>query len=608
MATVLITISFICAVPLAAFIPVKRVHTDIPTLALVLWLTMSNVLHGINNSLFANTVAVKSFVWCDISTKFLLGVNVAVPGALLCIGRRLELVSSTRKIVESKVVKRNMMMFEILCCFVFPVIYMTLHLLAQHHRFDIIEDFGCFAAVHPSTPGLILVWVLPLAIGAASLLLSGLAVQHSLRVTGSAFLTHLEPRTTMSSSHFTRRVITSTVMTCVSVITSLFGVFTVPALVPWKSWEWAHARMGEAVVLAKEEIGSTRMRWWSILAMSVAYILLSYGLGEEARDMYKWIGTTFAKRDRFFGWIKGLFAQRPRLPRHVSRGAAPNSKQSLPHMVELKSGWDDMVDFKPSTKSTWSKASKSSRSNAASSPPSTPTSSRSPSAASLRNERPTTSVPMTNEDRAFMDSTLSYLGSPTAQTLGITSPPRPFPLEKLTSPPSLTAPSPVASLPTRKGLRPLSLVIADPVLPQDTPEFVSPVAVRSPSPRNPAAVGISAVIQADWPVPPETPSPVPSRYSRHSSRSPDRLSPTLSVESPMVSPNSATALYGPGRPFEAAYDGYGLPHRPASPPMRGPSLKQSLQSLRESWDRGRGKHSSTQSKDGIFMTVVQETV
>ena len=58
--------------------------------------------------------------------------------------------------------------------------------------------------------------------------------------------------------------------------------------------------------MAKEEIGSTRMRWWSILAISVAYILLSYGLGEEARDMYKWIGATFSKRDRFVGWIKSL--------------------------------------------------------------------------------------------------------------------------------------------------------------------------------------------------------------------------------------------------------------------------------------------------------------
>lgn len=66
MAASLIAVSFLCAILLAVFIPVKRVYSDIPSLAIVLWLFVANLIHGVNSTLFANTVEVQSFVWCDI--------------------------------------------------------------------------------------------------------------------------------------------------------------------------------------------------------------------------------------------------------------------------------------------------------------------------------------------------------------------------------------------------------------------------------------------------------------------------------------------------------------------------------------------------------------
>ncbi|KAF6745598.1 pheromone receptor [Ephemerocybe angulata] len=620
MAASLIAISFLCAILLAAFAPVKRVYGEIPAFAIVFWLFLGNLMHGVNSSLFADTVSVSSFVWCDISTKVVLGVNAAVPGAFICIGRRMELISSTRKIHDNPTVKRNTMIFEILLCYIVPVIYMVLHLLAQHHRFDIIEDFGCFAAVHPSTPGVVLVWVLPLLLGAAALLLSSLALKNSLQVSKAAFSVHLESRTpTISASLFIRRVATSIVMACITVITALFSLFSVPTLIPWKSWAYAHADMGRAVVLAPGDISNTRLRWWSLLAMSVAYVVLSFTCGEEAKDSYKWLEKQYLNRHRFGDWARQLLVRRQRLPRHVPRAQPSSPTGSLPHMVQLKSGWDDMVDFKPGSKSTWSKGTKSLRSTT----PTSPSTSRSPSAASFRGERSPTGGPMTTEDRAFMDSTLSYLGSPPAQTLGIASPSRCTP-----SPTRLAAPSPTLAVP-RRGLRPLSLVIADPVLPHgDAPEFPSPTVRRTPSstrssvkpPKN-----ISAVIHADWPVPPETPSPVGSMSSRHRSRSPasdhsnsSSIDEVTEYAAHLRSGSPSSQLYSENRytmrPFEGSYVGYAVPiistPQPSSSSVgRSPSLKQSIQSLRESWNRDRARHVSSHSQqDGIIMTVVQETV
>ena len=66
MAPALIVTSFILFVFLAVFLPVKRVYGDIPSLSVVVWLILANLLQGVNTSLFHGTVSVKAFAWCDI--------------------------------------------------------------------------------------------------------------------------------------------------------------------------------------------------------------------------------------------------------------------------------------------------------------------------------------------------------------------------------------------------------------------------------------------------------------------------------------------------------------------------------------------------------------
>ena len=146
MAVVLATLSFACAALLAVFIPVKRIRTSIPDLAIVLWLTGYNVIHGVNAVVWAGSVDIHIPVWCDIGvhfsrevcqvskankyhlpvTKFTLGANIALPGALVCISRQLELVSSSRTIHSDPRVVRNRTILELFLCYVVPMMYMSL--------------------------------------------------------------------------------------------------------------------------------------------------------------------------------------------------------------------------------------------------------------------------------------------------------------------------------------------------------------------------------------------------------------------------------------------------------------------------------------------------
>ena len=146
MAVILAALSFICAALLAVFIPVRRIRTSIPDLAIVLWLAGYNIIHGVNAVVWAGNVDIHIPVWCDIGTrfsgeirdvlelthihwavtKFMLGANIALPGALVCISRQLELVSSSKKIHLDPIVKRNRTILEFILCYVVPMIYMSL--------------------------------------------------------------------------------------------------------------------------------------------------------------------------------------------------------------------------------------------------------------------------------------------------------------------------------------------------------------------------------------------------------------------------------------------------------------------------------------------------
>ncbi|KDR78090.1 hypothetical protein GALMADRAFT_64716 [Galerina marginata CBS 339.88] len=126
MAVELAIVSFVCAALLAVFIPVRRVRTSIPHLAIVLWLVGCNLIHGVNALLWDGNVNIHIPVWCDIVTKFLLGANIALPGALLSITLRLELVSSSRTLFTDKKVTRNRTILELVLCYVVPLLYMSL--------------------------------------------------------------------------------------------------------------------------------------------------------------------------------------------------------------------------------------------------------------------------------------------------------------------------------------------------------------------------------------------------------------------------------------------------------------------------------------------------
>lgn len=198
------------------------------------------------------------------------------------------------------------------------------------------------------------------------------------------------------------------------------------------------------------------------------------------------------------------------------------------------------------------------------------------------------SRPDSSGDDVFMTSTISYLGSPTAQALGLASPPSPSPSPIFNASPKLT-----------HEVLPMKSV-------SPTPSSFALNPKRSHRPDVPST--ISLVLEAPWPAPPATPPP--SSIRTHS--------PAPSADSTFGYPlyPTVTPPYLRTRPFEGssissapdsninAPTGSQIPSAENSIKL---SRRPSLKGLQKTWSRERMGHAYT-TNEVVHMSVVQETV
>jgi len=76
-------------------------------------------------------------VWCDISSKFIVGLAVAIPASSLCINRRLYHIACIRVVTSTKSDRRRAIMVDLAIGLGIPVLAMILHF--QTTSFKVID-------------------------------------------------------------------------------------------------------------------------------------------------------------------------------------------------------------------------------------------------------------------------------------------------------------------------------------------------------------------------------------------------------------------------------------------------------------------------------------
>ncbi|KAI0946031.1 hypothetical protein AcV7_010118 [Taiwanofungus camphoratus] len=327
-------------VPAGAFIAAILVLVPIPshwrarnaaTLSLISWLFVVDIIYGVNATVWSDNAEVRLLVWCDITTKIIIGASSALPAATMCICKHLELVSSGRVVRLTNEDKRRRTIFELVMCFGVPMILMALHYIVQGHRFDIVEAIGCQPATYYSIPAVFIVWFPPLVLSMITLIYASLALYHFVR-RRVTFAMHLQ---NSNSALTTGRYIRLIAMSIIEILwgTSLNALAMYdnisPGLRPWTSWNDVHSNFSRIGQYALVQFPPAYLRQmflfeWAIPTSSYIFFIF-FGFGEESIKDYS----------RVFTWLRRrVFRQR------VSQPPVLPIRRSLPTRFDTLDAFD----------------------------------------------------------------------------------------------------------------------------------------------------------------------------------------------------------------------------------------------------------------------------
>lgn len=323
------TFSFLSVALLILILP-GHLNASIPSVTIIAWLFFCNLIHGVNSLLWSGNQAVHLPHWCDVTSVMLLGAMVALPGAFLCISRRLEAITSVRN-TEEKHGKTHRTVFETIMCLLFPVLYMSLHTIIQDRRFLIVKDLGCQVAVHNSIPALIIVWFPPLCTSIVAILY---CLSAAVNVGKHRYNSHpyfpSSPEMTVSLFVHLMFFTVSGMLYVACVYVYVMSSITSSGLLPWTSISQTRSQVARIeIVSSPSQISiQSELMWWFIPVWSLIFCLLST-IGEETQRGYRAMLTQLSQ----------IF-KRDDLPTHVKSSA----KTATIPVHLLRSGWDQDLD------------------------------------------------------------------------------------------------------------------------------------------------------------------------------------------------------------------------------------------------------------------------
>ncbi|KAH9943674.1 putative fungal pheromone GPCR, STE3-type [Amylocystis lapponica] len=294
--------SFLAAVVVLVPLPWHWRARNIPTLSMICWLFVVNVINVVDTIVWARDAIVRLVVWCNITTKIGVGANVALPAACFCLCMHLESVASGRRTRITASDKRRQTIVDLCICVGIPIIYMALHYIVQGHLFDIVEGFGCRAEDYVSIPEFFLMWLTPILFCIGTFIFSGFAFVHFYHRRAS-FAQHLAHTTSaLTPARYLRLMAMSLVemFWAITIITINLSFEYRAGLRPWISWDNVHSdfsRIGQfpLILLPASTLRWTSFLWWST-PISAYIFFIFFAFGQDALQEYgacaQWVGRT----------------------------------------------------------------------------------------------------------------------------------------------------------------------------------------------------------------------------------------------------------------------------------------------------------------------------
>ncbi|KAJ7019727.1 GPCR fungal pheromone mating factor [Mycena alexandri] len=265
---------------------------NIPLLSIIAWLTVSDLIYGINSIIWDENVDIVASPWCDITTKLKIGANIALPASTLVLALRVYRITLQKGRLGTPL--------ELGICLGFPFIIMVLHTIVQGHRFDVYEDFGCTPAIFLSIPSIIILDIPPLVASAGALTYCSLALVNFAKQRRAFLLLARQPhRPQLTKAGYVRLVSLTLVL---GVWNALVIALTRASaynngLLPWTNWDDVHADFWLVSTYPLAHVPTDVLGWlyfsWAAVPISSFFVFAFFGFGGDTTGAYRAVGAWF---------------------------------------------------------------------------------------------------------------------------------------------------------------------------------------------------------------------------------------------------------------------------------------------------------------------------
>ncbi|KAI8459940.1 pheromone A receptor-domain-containing protein [Phakopsora pachyrhizi] len=135
-------VAVLAAVPSAWFM----YHGQSAPASLGIWVSISNLVHGINSTVWRVDVVNRAPVWCDIASKIILIYSTGSACSCLCIAKFLAYALSPNAVNLSYDVRKWVNIRNYIFSFGFPIGMIPFHYLYSPNRFILVRTIGCEAS------------------------------------------------------------------------------------------------------------------------------------------------------------------------------------------------------------------------------------------------------------------------------------------------------------------------------------------------------------------------------------------------------------------------------------------------------------------------------
>ncbi|QRV93607.1 STE3-type pheromone receptor [Ceratobasidium sp. AG-Ba] len=305
----------------------------------------------INSIVWANNVRDPAPVWCDISSRFIIGISGGIEASSLCIQRRLYRIASIKEAIALKESDRKEITINLAIGIGLPFLMILLFYIVQANRYVIVEGRGCWPGAYPTPLTIPMIQTWPVLISLVALGYAALTIREFMR-THQFSRVLSESGTDLKLSRFFRLMALSATEIICGLPLSLYFLVTSALSVPheWVSWQKIHEFINDVDVIHWKYVDrrariTFELNRWAVPGCAFLFFLF-FGLSGEAVRKYKSIlwkclsvcgiePSSSAQGGHTFSWSRNLDLGVTRNSQHDSTAStAPNHPDLADSLIE----------------------------------------------------------------------------------------------------------------------------------------------------------------------------------------------------------------------------------------------------------------------------------